>query len=147
MTLIQTNPPLVTVVVRYQDAAVTSALADALGIPSADLTDVAIVAAGPPRVVADLIERLSPNDTETGANPVPPAWADLTDRERVVASMAGHGLTDQQIGNRLHITTNTVNYHLRQIYRKLAIHSRVCLARLVPPDPPAAPPSRPGGPR
>jgi DNA-binding NarL/FixJ family response regulator len=124
-----------------------SAVADALGIPSADLTNVAIVAAGPPRVVADLIERLSPSDVSTGAEPVPPGWADLTDRERVVASMAGNGLTDQQIANRLHITTNTVNYHLRQIYRKLAIHSRVCLARLVPSDPPTSPPSRPGRPR
>ena len=40
-------------------------------------------------------------------------------------------LTNQQIANRLHISPHTVNFHLRRIYRKLAIGSRVHLAQLV----------------
>ncbi len=45
-----------------------------------------------------------------------------------MAELVRQALTDQQIANRLGISPHTVNYHLRQIYRKLAIHSRVSLA-------------------
>jgi len=62
--------------------------------------------------------------------------SDLTDRERAVAALAGQALTNQQIANRLGISTHTVNFHLRQIFRKLRIESRVQLARLVPERPP-----------
>ena len=44
--------------------------------------------------------------------------------------MVGHALTNQQIAKRLHLSTHTVNYYLRQIFRKLGINSRVQLARL-----------------
>ena len=60
------------------------------------------------------------------------SWADLTERERAVAILAGQALTNQQIARRLGISPHTVNYHLRQIFRKLAIGSRVRLARVVP---------------
>ncbi|MFG2037869.1 helix-turn-helix transcriptional regulator [Dactylosporangium sp. NPDC048998] len=60
--------------------------------------------------------------------PAPTGWALLTDRERAVARLAGQALTNQQIARRLDISTHTVNYHLRQIFRKLAISSRVSLA-------------------
>lgn len=55
----------------------------------------------------------------------------LTTREAAVAALVGSAMTNQQIANRLHISPHTVNYHLRQIYRKLAIQSRVRLAQLV----------------
>jgi DNA-binding CsgD family transcriptional regulator len=55
-------------------------------------------------------------------------WEQLTERERMVARMAGQALTNQQIARRLQITTHTVNFHLRQIFRKLHISSRVSLA-------------------
>lgn len=64
----------------------------------------------------------------------PPAdggWASLTERERAVALLAGHALTNQQIAHRLRISPHTVNFHLRQIFRKLSIDSRVSLARIV----------------
>lgn len=56
--------------------------------------------------------------------------ADLTPQEAAVAALVGRGLTNQQIANRLCISPHTVNYHLRQIFRKLAIPSRVHLAML-----------------
>jgi DNA-binding CsgD family transcriptional regulator len=63
--------------------------------------------------------------------------SELTDREKAVAALAAQALTNQQIANRLGISTHTVNFHLRQIFRKLGIESRVQLARLVT-DRPAA---------
>lgn len=63
-----------------------------------------------------------------GAAPRPLGWHLLTDRERAVARLAGQSLTNRQIARRLGITPHTVNYHLRQIFRKLAITSRVSLA-------------------
>jgi DNA-binding CsgD family transcriptional regulator len=124
--------PQVTVLIRYQDDGVTSGVASALGITSDTLSDIAIVVSGPAREIAELIERLPAVNVRTGAAPVSTLWAYLTERERVVASLAGQGLTDQQIANRLDITSNTVDSHLRRIYRKLKIHSRVCLAKLMP---------------
>jgi len=61
-----------------------------------------------------------------------PGWGELTGHEVAVATLVGQAMTNQQIANRLHISPHTVNYHLRRIFRKLAIRSRVHLARLVP---------------
>ena len=61
-------------------------------------------------------------------------WGQLTEREKAVARLAAQAMTNQQIARRLGITTHTVNFHLRQIFIKLKIDSRVSLARLV--DPP-----------
>jgi DNA-binding NarL/FixJ family response regulator len=55
-------------------------------------------------------------------------WSLLTAREREIAELAGQALTNQQIANRLGRTTHTVNYHLRQIFQKLGLTSRVELA-------------------
>ena len=60
----------------------------------------------------------------------PIEWLDLTERERAVAYLAGRALTNQQIANRLGISAHTVNFHLRHIFRKLGIASRVHLARI-----------------
>jgi DNA-binding CsgD family transcriptional regulator len=66
----------------------------------------------------------------------------LTRQEATVAAMAGRALTNQQIARRMGISPHTVNFHLRRVYRKLGICSRVHLARLIPaaePGPGAAP--------
>jgi DNA-binding CsgD family transcriptional regulator len=66
-------------------------------------------------------------------------WERLTEREKAVAWLAAEALTNQQIARRLGITTHTVNFHLRQIFTKLEIGSRVSLARLVGPGGPGDP--------
>jgi len=66
-------------------------------------------------------------------------WVRLTERERAVARLAAEAMTNQQIAHRLGITTHTVNFHLRQIFVKLGIFSRVSLARLVEPREPGQP--------
>jgi DNA-binding CsgD family transcriptional regulator len=58
-------------------------------------------------------------------------WSRLTPREHEVADLVGRALTNRQIASRLRRSPHTVNYHLRQIFRKLDITSRVELASLV----------------
>ena len=55
---------------------------------------------------------------------------DLTDAERHVMRLVAEGLTNGQVARRLSRSPHTVNYHLRGIFRKLGISSRVELARV-----------------
>jgi DNA-binding CsgD family transcriptional regulator len=57
-------------------------------------------------------------------------WDSLTDTERRVAGLVAEGLTNREAGRRLFVSRHTVDFHLRQIFRKLAITSRVELASL-----------------
>ena len=57
-------------------------------------------------------------------------WADLTEIEQATALLVAEGLTNQQIADQLFISTHTVAFHLRQVFRKLDISSRVGLARI-----------------
>jgi DNA-binding CsgD family transcriptional regulator len=58
-------------------------------------------------------------------------WSRLTESERGVAECVASGLTNREAGATLFISPHTVDYHLRQIFRKLELDSRVELARLV----------------
>jgi DNA-binding CsgD family transcriptional regulator len=51
----------------------------------------------------------------------------LTARERHVAALAGQGLTNQEIAERLLITPSTVEQHLTRVFRKLGITGRAGL--------------------
>jgi transcriptional regulator of acetoin/glycerol metabolism/DNA-binding CsgD family transcriptional regulator len=55
----------------------------------------------------------------------------LTDTERSVASLVAEGLTNRQIAERVFISRHTVDFHLRSIFRKVGVASRVELARRV----------------
>ncbi len=57
-------------------------------------------------------------------------WTDLSRTQRAIARMVSQAMTNQQIARRLFLSPHTVNYHLRQIFRKLGINSRVELARI-----------------
>ena len=71
-------------------------------------------------------------DLQTNGVPIfpRPVSAALTARELEVAELAAAGLRDGQIARRLFISPYTVNQHLKRVYAKLQIHSRVELARL-----------------
>jgi transcriptional regulator of acetoin/glycerol metabolism/DNA-binding CsgD family transcriptional regulator len=58
-------------------------------------------------------------------------WPSLTASERGVADLVGNGLSNRETARRLFLSPHTVDFHLRQIYRKLEIGSRVELAALV----------------
>ena len=55
----------------------------------------------------------------------------LTERELSVAHLIAAGLTNQQAAAELYVTQKTVEYHLSNIYGKLAITSRRQLAEMV----------------
>ena len=54
--------------------------------------------------------------------------ADLTQREREIAALIGHGESNKQIARRLAITERTVKAHLTGVFRKLGIADRLKLA-------------------
>ncbi|MGY1497561.1 helix-turn-helix transcriptional regulator [Streptomyces sp. QTS52] len=58
-------------------------------------------------------------------------WPDLTESQRLVAVHVAYGLTNRQTAALLSVSRHTVDYHLRHVFRKLQIHSRVELARVV----------------
>ena len=64
----------------------------------------------------------------------------LSPREREVLDMAALGLTNVQIGRRLHVSVHAVKFHLAAIYRKLGVANRteaavVYLRSMGPPRP------------
>ncbi|GAA3934149.1 helix-turn-helix transcriptional regulator [Actinoplanes auranticolor] len=61
----------------------------------------------------------------------PPDWSLLTPREHEIAGFVGRALTNRQIAHRIGRSPHTVNFHLRQIFHKLGLTSRVQLASLV----------------
>ena len=58
-------------------------------------------------------------------------WDSLTETEARIADLVATGLTNRQVAREVFMSRHTVDTHLRHIFRKLAIVSRVQLARLV----------------
>jgi DNA-binding CsgD family transcriptional regulator len=67
--------------------------------------------------------RLVPAEPETSG------WAALTTSELTVVRLVAEGLTNREVAERLFISPHTVNSHLRHVFAKLGINSRVELAR------------------
>jgi DNA-binding CsgD family transcriptional regulator len=57
-------------------------------------------------------------------------WSSLTSTERRITELVALGLTNRQVAAEMFISAHTVAFHLRQVFRKLDIRSRVELARL-----------------
>lgn len=58
------------------------------------------------------------------ALPPPAPRSDLTAREREVLAQLAAGLTYRQIAQHLAVSEDTVRAHIRNLYRKLGVHSR-----------------------
>jgi DNA-binding CsgD family transcriptional regulator len=57
---------------------------------------------------------------------------DLTAQEQQIASLAREGLSNQEIGARLFLSSRTVEWHLRKVFSKLEISSRHALRDALP---------------
>jgi DNA-binding NarL/FixJ family response regulator len=92
------------------------------------LRAVRVVAAGDallsPGVTRRLLERFS---LEVAGAPDASALAPLTPREREVLALVGAGLTNDEIGARLHLSPLTAKTHVSRIMTKLAARDRVQL--------------------
>ncbi|HEY1640554.1 MAG TPA: LuxR C-terminal-related transcriptional regulator [Streptosporangiaceae bacterium] len=58
-------------------------------------------------------------------------WDSLTDTERRIADLVAEGLSNREVAGRVFLSAHTVAFHLRHIFWKLDVGSRVQLARLV----------------
>ncbi|MFE3769580.1 LuxR C-terminal-related transcriptional regulator [Streptomyces sp. NPDC059122] len=85
------------------------------------------------RVRADLERATTRSGRRTGGlRPRPgQGWDALTASERKVARLIAAGHTNRLAAAALLVSPHTVNTHLASIFRKLSVHSRVRLARIV----------------
>ncbi|TWP51686.1 hypothetical protein FKR81_12480 [Lentzea tibetensis] len=61
-------------------------------------------------------------------------WSSLDDTEQAIANLVAKGQTNRQISTQLFMSPHTVNFHLRKIFRKLGISSRVELVMRTRPE-------------
>jgi DNA-binding CsgD family transcriptional regulator len=87
-------------------------------------------------------EPISGRTAASGCHPRKPAksalggrptfgWASLTETDLRIADLVAEGLTNREVAETIFVSRHTVDTHLRHIFRKLNIGSRVQLARLV----------------
>ena len=57
-------------------------------------------------------------------------WGAMTDSELAVARLVAQGLTNREVAERLFVSQHTVSGHLRHVFAKLDVNSRVELTRL-----------------
>ncbi|MFE2371794.1 LuxR C-terminal-related transcriptional regulator [Streptomyces sp. NPDC059401] len=69
-------------------------------------------------------------DPRPGAGPAaPPGPPDLNDQESRIVQLVAEGLTNKQMARRLGISPHTVNYHLKKLFQKTGVNSRIALLR------------------
>jgi DNA-binding CsgD family transcriptional regulator len=87
-------------------------------------------------VLLGALLRLTPVPHAAGVSPLRtgrrPAfgWDSVTDAERSVIDLVAQGLTNREVGQRLFVSPYTVDCHLRAIFRKLEVRTRVELTRV-----------------
>jgi DNA-binding CsgD family transcriptional regulator len=59
---------------------------------------------------------------------------DLTAQELQIARLARAGLSNPEIGERLYLSPRTVEWHLRKVFAKLEVRSRLELVKAIPED-------------
>lgn len=89
---------------------------------AADLAAIVQNSGPPPRAEVQHARRISKPGTVDRLD------EQLSAREQQVALLVVQGLTNRQIASRTRCSPHTVNFHIRNIFRKLGIHSRIEIA-------------------
>lgn len=122
----------VLILTAYDDDAYISALLEAgaagyllKSVDANELVDaIRAVRAGDavlhPAIARKVLRRLQPEQESTGDAP----WLSLSEREREVLRMAGAGLSNKEVAQRMGLSARTVQVHLGHIFEKLSVGSR-----------------------
>lgn len=87
----------------------------------------------PPPLTGSLFSQIVEHATrERKGNPF--ASVKMTSREREVIKLIAEGLSNKDIAHRLHLATDTVKSHVHNILKKLALHTRLEIARFAHTD-------------
>ena len=137
----QTRPRVIVLTTFNTDDYVVRALklgADAFLLKDADparlVEAIQRVAAGENVLAPDVTRTLITvaTDAPTSGDPSAPALvAALPEREREVAVLMTQGLTNNQIGTRLHLSLASVKSHLTSLFVKLGVDNRVSAAMII----------------
>lgn len=76
------------------------------------------------RHILQLVSLPSPGGAEPGVATMPEKDGGLSRRETEILIMVSKGLTNREISELLTLSRLTVDCHIRNIYKKLAVHSR-----------------------
>ena len=76
-----------------------------------------------PGLAAKILDEFARMAREGPSKPAGPE-DDLTDREREVLRLVADGATNREIASRLHISENTVGFHMKNILAKLHLKNR-----------------------
>ena len=83
----------------------------------------------PPRLTESLFAQIVDKAvTESSASKIIGA-VKMTRRERQVIDLVADGLTNKEIAQKLHLSTYTIKSHIHNILEKLALHTRVQIAK------------------
>ena len=137
----QTRPRVIVLTTFNTDDYVVRALklgADAFLLKDADparlIEAIQRVVAGENVLAPDVTRTLITvaTDAPTAGDPSARALvAALTEREREVAVLMTQGLTNNQIGTRLHLSLASVKSHLTSMFTKLGVDNRVSAAMII----------------
>ena len=81
--------------------------------------------------IDDEIRRLSGRSAASRTPRPTFGWESLTPMELTVSELVAEGLTNPEIGDRLHVSRRTVESHLAHTFRKLDLTTRTQLATAV----------------
>jgi DNA-binding NarL/FixJ family response regulator len=96
--------------------------------PEDVLTAIRVVAAGDALLAPSVTRRLIERFTDLGTSRTDPGVLDaLTDREREVLTLVARGLSNAEIGTRLHVSAATAKTHVGRLLSKLRARDRAQL--------------------
>jgi DNA-binding NarL/FixJ family response regulator len=81
----------------------------------------------PPLLVDSLFSQIVDHAVREGKSKLSEA-VKMTKREREVIGLLSEGMSNKEIGQKMHISTYTVKSHIHNIMEKLALHTRLEIA-------------------